>query len=82
MSGVLEMKEFNLSEKRIEIIEEGFFVYPEKDVKEFIKRDWDITNYFLWDLLRNNFNVSIEWIEKMITELKIKKDKLAGDKLK
>jgi len=73
MSGVLEMKEINLTEKRMEIIEEDFFVYPEKDVKEFIK-----INLEDLDEIKELNNISWIDIKTFIERFKQR----AGDKLK
>ena len=67
------MKEFNLTEKRMEIIEEDFFVYPEKDVKEFIK-----INLEDLDEIKELNNISWIDIKTFIERFKQR----AGDKLK
>jgi len=84
----MEKKQFNLSEKMINASEEKTVnakiygsVIPTKDVKEFIKRDWVLTNHFLWDLFRK-WEVDEDVIEEEITKLYNKKTKIAGEKLR
>ena len=78
-------KEFNLSEKiwhsafMGKIDGEGDDVLSVGEVKEFIKRDWFLTCYFLWDLFRK-WEISEDVVEKQIAKLSKKKDKLAGPK--
>ena len=46
-------------------------------IKEFIRLDWQLTNHFLWDLFRK-WEIDEDVIEKEITKLSDKKDKLSG----
>ncbi len=66
-------KEFKLNEKIGE-----FYTIPVKHVKEFIRRDWTLTNHFLWDLFRK-WKINEDVIEEEITKLSEKKDKLSGE---
>ena len=80
-TGNKRMKEFNLSEKSFKPYGTVSPVIWTKDVKEFIKRDWTLTNDFIVNMLKG-CNFDAEFIYKQMLELKQKKDKLAGDKLK
>ena len=69
--GDIQMKEFNLSEKKecVAVFGNQFMVYPEKDVKEFISKEENLIHLLL---------------NKLITQEQFwnERDKLAGEELK
>jgi len=75
-----KMSEFNLSSW---IYKPGDWPgdnIPASKVKEFIKKDWFLTNLEITHILRK-CNIDEDFIFEELKELKRKKDKLAGDKL-
>lgn len=70
--------EFNLSEKEIEVGEyhNGMLVYPEKHVKEFIKR------LNKWKDIMRTWHIDLPTINLLCSEFDRFKNNLTGDKLK
>jgi len=62
-------EEFNLSDK--EVIKEGWYVFPKKDVKEFLKKLKDFIMY----------KVDLEDNDKQYHQIMNEIDRLAGEDL-
>lgn len=77
------MTDWNLSDTRVrdnEDLTEGFYVYPEEDVKEFIRRLKDSIEREIKEAEKFNTSASIQsrYVYTMVLSLI---DKLAGEKL-